>query len=205
MMKIVLTEEARPSVPDMCFGCSGLGALLRSIGYEEHQVRGDAALLERELRADLVVRDGVAPADLLDDLEQALRERAGMDVALQLAAELSDVLVLRGSLVGVEAAAESSERQTLHIYTDQRDEEPGGAGFGEGPAATTLASLLARGLNLPVVDETIGGEDIAKVRLHHSATNTTQIESVLRNLESQSAFELSVEKRSIEMLRVSAR
>lgn len=189
-----------------CFGCRDLGSLLRALDFQDFAIRGEPELLDKEVVGDLIRRVGADRRSLLSDLEVVLRERYGLAIALELRTELTPSIVMRGRLGEIEKDPELGGRPYLHIYNDEQNPDPRrGAGGGPSPTIELLANFLGYTLNMPVIDETVGGVDVPfGVKVHNSAHRTEAVENVLRNLEEQSDLEFSIERRPIEILYVSS-
>jgi hypothetical protein len=161
-------------------------------------------LLEQELPADLILRQGLERSASLPDLQRALRKRLDFGVDFVVRDEPRDTIVLRGSFgaIAVETLTLAGPLPTIHLYADQRDD--GGGGGGAGPAAVVLPHALSAALSMPVIDETIGPTPVVHVTLHRSSRDTEHVDAVLRNLERETGLVASIEQRPTQTLLVSA-
>ena len=203
-MTVLIGEDGRPNYGGSAFGCGTVGDLLRTIGWTPDVVRGEAALLERELPADLILRQGLERSIPLPDLERTLRDRFGFGVDFVVSDEPRDTIVLRGSFgaIASETNTVAGAMPTIHLYADRRDD--GGGGGGIGPAAVVLPRFLSVALGMPVIDETIGPSPIVHLTLHRSSRDTEHVDVVLRNLERETGLVTSIEQRPTQTLLVTA-
>jgi hypothetical protein len=179
------------------------------IGFRESTIEGEAELLERDLpHADVLIRRGVEPTRLLDDLEAALQEKLGMAIEVGARSEARPTLVLRGSLHALAPDSESPDQlPAIELHpTAQGLAKGGGLAKGTnavGRASTLLPLILAAAAGMPVVDETRDAMDMVNVRLHHGPGSVRDLEEVLRELTATTGLEVAIESRTVEIVSVS--
>jgi len=200
---LILWEDDRPKYEGACFGCTGLEFFLARLNIPRHAIRLDPALEEVRVDADLLMRPGATTDELLADLEDALREKLGLDLAFDLQTEMTPALILRGSIGDVAEDPSFSGRPTLHVFTDTKESEGGG-----GPCTESkhLAELLESQLGMAVVDEVNGSAAKAFwIELHRSSHRTERLDLLIHNLEAQTDLQIHVEDRPQEVLYVTQR
>ena len=200
-------KEDRPTYGGSCFGgCNTLEHVLRVLKIPPHAMRFEGALRDARVETDVLMRPDATTDELLADLELALREKFGLDVALDLRSQMMPTLVLQGSYGDV-AEDPNLERRTLNFFTDHKNPEPN-VGSGAGPLTELRAAteVLEHQLGLFVADETDGpADEPILVRVHDSAYRTERLDLLIRNLEAQSDLQIHVEERPTEVLYVTQR
>ena len=201
MMTIVWIDD-QPTVQGMCFGCRRLLDLVDNLGVRRDSVRFEGGAEDARIDADIVKRDGASRDELLDELPHVLRERLDLDLEFRMTAEPSRTLVLRGAVGVLPPDDDAGGRGVLHVFTDRRNEPGvGGGGF---VSIARMAEMLSGHLEMPVVDETNQPDaESFQLRLHDSAYGTQRLDLLIRNLESQTDLDVTVEERVNEVLIVS--
>lgn len=190
-----------------CFGgCNSLAHVLRVLKIPPHAIRFQGDLADVEVEADVLFRPEATTDELLADLEDALLEKFGLDVRLDLRSEMMPSLVFRGSFGDV-AADPDLKQPTLDVYTDRKNPEPGvGAGIGRVTQLKDAAEVLEHQLGVCVADETDGpADEPIFITIHDSAFGTERLDLLIRNLEAQTDLDIHVEERPQEVLYVTER
>ena len=201
MMTIVWIDD-RPTVEGMCFGCKRLLDLVEDLGVRRGAVRFEGRAEDVRIDADIVKRDGASRDELLDELPQVLRDRLDLDLEFRMTAEPSRTLVLRGAVGVLSPDDDFGGLGVLHVFTDRRNEP--GVGGGGLVSTSEMAEMLSGYLEMPVVDETNQSDaESFQLRLHDSAYRTQRLDLLIRNLESQTDLDVTVEERLNEVLIVS--
>lgn len=199
----VAWNGTRPASRGGCFGCDDLLWLLDRLGFRRGAVRFEDAAENVPVDADIVRREGASRETLLNELPRVLQERLDVDLDFRIISEPSPALVLRGAIGELPPEDGRDGRSVLHVFTDGRNEPGVGAGAINADVET-LAEMMSRHLEMPVVDETSGaaGQPF-DVILHDSARGTERLDLLIRNLESQTGLDIVVEDRPNEILVVS--
>ena len=187
-----------------CFGCDDLQSVLEKLGVRRGAVRFEDQAHNGRIVADIVTRDGTSLDDLLAELPQVLKERFDLDVSFQKVTETARTLVLRGSIGTVPPDDAEDGLRFLHVFTDRKNDSRSGSGGGAFSDTEALVMQLSTVLDMRVVDETTGTvAEPFHVRLHHSAHETDRLDLLIRNMESQTDLDISVEERVDEIVVVS--
>ena len=205
---IIHWEDDRPKYSHACFGCTGLKELiLPSLNIPRQALRLNDALKEVRIKADVLMRPGATTDELLADLEDALREKLGLDLAFDLRTEMTPTLVLGGSIGEVPQDPESSGRPTLQVFTDRKnDDPPFGSDAGPYTESKDLVELLENQLGMLVVDQMDGRATKPYwIRLHRSSDKTRRFDLLIQNLEAQTDLDIRIEDQPTEVLYVTER
>lgn len=202
---IIVWSAEGPVVDGVCFGCDDLASLVSHLGVRRDAIRVEGGTGNVPVIADVVKRHGATRDELLSELPGLLSERLDLDVSLQQVETMARTLVLRGEIGTVAPDDEYGGARYLHAFADAKNEDPRrGAGGGPSKDAGTLVELLSIALEMPVVDETFGAAvEPFHVRVHDSAYGTEGLELLVRNLEAQTALDISVEDRPDRLVVVS--
>ena len=200
--------DGQPTYAGGSFGCDRLECLLGILDIPAHKMRLDDALQEVRIEADVLMRFGAPTDELLADLEDALRERLGLDLAFHLRTGMIPTLIMRGSIGNIPEDPKFDRRRVVHVFTDSKNDDPR-FDRGAGPPLTdseALARRLSVHLDMPVVDETEGPpEEPFHVRLYRSSFRTERLDMLIHNLEAQTDLDIRIEDRPTEVLYVTQR
>jgi len=196
-------KDDRPTYGGSCFGgCNTLEHVLHVLKIPPHAMRFEGALRDVRIETDVLMRPDATTDELLADLELALREKFGLDVAFDLRSEMMPTLILRGSF-GEVAEDPNLKRRTLNFFTDRKNEESDVGSFAE---LSVAIEVLEHQLGVFVVDETDGpADEPLLIRVHDSAFRTERLDLLIRNLEAQTDLDIRIEDRPTEVLHVTQR
>ena len=122
-MMTIVWQGDRPAYRGSSFGRADMLSLVSILGVRRGAVRFEGGAENVRVAADVVMRDGASEEELIADLPQALEERLGLDLGVQVVSEPSRTLVLRGSVGTVALDDLYDIRPVLHIFADGRNED----------------------------------------------------------------------------------
>jgi beta-lactamase regulating signal transducer with metallopeptidase domain len=201
----ILWKGDRLTYGGSCFGCDDLVSLLMNLGVRRDAVRFEGDAENVRIEADIVKREEASEEELFAGLSAVLRQRFDLDLTFEHISEATETLVLRGSIGTVPLDDDREGQRVVHVFTDEKNEDPR-FGAGGGPFLNTdiFVKLLSSQLGMPVVDETTTPPaETFYVHFHDSAHGTRRFELLIRNVESQTDLDITVEQRLDDFLVVS--
>lgn len=187
----------------------GAGFVLDLLGHEfRFQLELDPELEGFTLGSgDVLLRQDASLEELLDDFTAELERLTGIAVGWQQESQMRRTLVLHGRVGELEREPALANQPVLHLFQDVKDRDPSsGAGFFDVTDSEGLVAGLEVFLEIPVVDEAVGGvTESFLLRMHDSAQNTAFLDRVLSNIEDQTDLELSLEDRPTDVVRLFVR
>jgi hypothetical protein len=193
------------------YGRTTLGRLLRSaLGLGGGQIDGSAKILDTVVHADLVYRPGVAPEDMLPEIERELLAEALLPVRLTFQDADRKAVFVSGSYRYAPAihAATNRSYDQIHIYGSLPREDPSQGGGGSGTFREFLdwvgeytdRPILADVQKIPGMVEWREGPLPEGVRRWHLPDE--EVALVLRHLGEQTGLTFTEETRKIPVLYV---
>ena len=193
MMAIVSMDD-RPAYRGALFGPTDILSLVGTLGIGSGFVRFEGGAENVLVEADVVVRDGASEEELIEELPRVLKERLDLDLDFRIVSEPSRTLVPRGS-IGTAPRVEGDYFQPMGRIVDGRDEDPRSGAAGQVSDGATLADLMSRRLDMPLVRMKIGPEPGSYVvREHFPPSFTRSLDSLIENLEGGTALYVAVEE-----------
>jgi uncharacterized protein (TIGR03067 family) len=163
------------------------------------------------LDADVVLKKGAAPTDLIAALRKELKAKCGVDLVLEFREAETQVIVISGEHTLTPTPAETSDPRVIdgasviHLYATDKQEHAGTLIAN----TTAFPRELAKFLGRPVIDQSDLGKNVVLVKttfhLQHPATDKTRAADrdparVLQNLGEQTGLTFKLEKRKVRAL-----
>jgi len=187
-------------------GIPRLNSILGSViglGNREYDI--PLELLYTDMSGDWIVRKGTPQEELLQALEQIIKEETGRDIDFVKQKVETEVIVARGKY-NFRPLSAVKEKDSVHIYADKVDAHSG-AGGGSGTLSRFLRWVGNR-VRMNIIDETEAEGVELSWRNHHSSdlsrvNHDTELynerrDAILKNLSQQTGLTFERETATVE-------